>query len=85
MIVDVCEELSFADGSVGWAFAQNTTVGAYAAYLAPASCQIVTFPEGISERRAKFSEHFLARASAAIEELESRTRPATTDPIPDDE
>ena len=44
----------------------------HAAYLAPASCQIVTFPEGISERRAKFSEHFLARASAAIEELESR-------------
>ncbi len=44
----------------------------HAAYLAPASCQIVTFPEGISERRAKFSEHFLARASAAIEDLESR-------------
>jgi len=34
-IVDVCEELSFADGSVGWAFAQNTTVLAYAAYLEP--------------------------------------------------
>lgn len=34
-IVDVCEELSFADGSVGWAFAQNTTVLAYSAYLAP--------------------------------------------------
>jgi alkylation response protein AidB-like acyl-CoA dehydrogenase len=34
-IVDVCEELSFADGSVGWAFAQNTTVLGYAAYLAP--------------------------------------------------
>ena len=32
-IVDVCEELSFADGSVGWAFAQNTTVMGYAAYL----------------------------------------------------
>lgn len=32
-IIDVCEELSFADGSVGWAFAQNTTVMAYAAYL----------------------------------------------------
>ncbi len=32
-ILDVCEELSFADGSVGWAFAQNTTVMAYAAYL----------------------------------------------------
>jgi alkylation response protein AidB-like acyl-CoA dehydrogenase len=35
-IIDVCEELSFADGSVGWAFAQNTTVMAYAAYLEPA-------------------------------------------------
>jgi alkylation response protein AidB-like acyl-CoA dehydrogenase len=34
-IIDVCEELSFADGSVGWAFAQNTTVLAYAAYLDP--------------------------------------------------
>jgi alkylation response protein AidB-like acyl-CoA dehydrogenase len=34
-IIDVCEELSFADGSVGWAFAQNTTVMAYSAYLAP--------------------------------------------------
>ena len=32
-ILDVCEELSFADGSVGWAFAQNTTVMAYAAYM----------------------------------------------------
>jgi alkylation response protein AidB-like acyl-CoA dehydrogenase len=32
-IIDVCEELSYADGSVGWAFAQNTTVGAYSAYL----------------------------------------------------
>jgi alkylation response protein AidB-like acyl-CoA dehydrogenase len=31
----VCEELSFADGSVGWTFAQNITVGAYAAYMAP--------------------------------------------------
>jgi len=34
-IVEVCEELAFADGSVGWAFAQNITVGAYAAYLDP--------------------------------------------------
>ncbi len=32
-IIDVFEELSFADGSVGWAFAQNTTVMAYSAYL----------------------------------------------------
>jgi alkylation response protein AidB-like acyl-CoA dehydrogenase len=34
-ILAVCEELSFADGSVGWAYAQNITVGAYAAYVAP--------------------------------------------------
>ena len=34
-IIDVCEEMAFADGSVGWAYAQNITVGAYAAYVAP--------------------------------------------------
>lgn len=34
-IIDVCEELAFADGSVGWSFAQNTSVLAYSAYLAP--------------------------------------------------
>ena len=34
-ILDVCEELAFADGSVGWSFAQNTTVMGYAAYLTP--------------------------------------------------
>lgn len=34
-IMDVCEELAYADGSVGWAFAQNTTVMAYAAYIDP--------------------------------------------------
>ncbi len=33
-IVDVFEEISYADGSTGWAVAQNTTVGAYSAYLA---------------------------------------------------
>jgi alkylation response protein AidB-like acyl-CoA dehydrogenase len=32
-ILDVFEELSYADGSVGWSFAQNTTVMAYSAYL----------------------------------------------------
>lgn len=45
-IIDVCEELAFADGSVGWAFAQNTTVGAYAAYLAP------EFGEPLAKARA---------------------------------
>jgi alkylation response protein AidB-like acyl-CoA dehydrogenase len=32
-IIDVTEELAYADGSVGWAFAQNTTVGAYTSYV----------------------------------------------------
>jgi alkylation response protein AidB-like acyl-CoA dehydrogenase len=32
-LFDVCEELAHADGSVCWAYAQNITVGAYAAYV----------------------------------------------------
>jgi alkylation response protein AidB-like acyl-CoA dehydrogenase len=40
-VLDVCEELSFADGSVGWSFAQNTTVMAYSAYLAPEAARIL--------------------------------------------
>ena len=43
-----------------------------AAYLAPASCQIVTFPEDVTDRRKVFAAAFLERASAAIEDLESR-------------
>lgn len=43
-----------------------------AAYLAPASCQIVTFPEDTTDRRERFAAAFLERASAAIEDLESR-------------
>ena len=43
-----------------------------AAYLAPASCQIVTFPEDVTDRRKRFAAAFLERASAAIEDLESR-------------
>lgn len=38
-VLDVCEELSYADGSVGWSYAQNTTVLAYSAYMAPAYAQ----------------------------------------------
>lgn len=45
-VFDVCEELAYADGSVGWAFAQNTTVMAYAAYLAP------EFAEPLARARA---------------------------------
>jgi aminoglycoside phosphotransferase (APT) family kinase protein len=43
-----------------------------AAYLAPASCQIVMFPEDVTDRRKRFAAAFLERASAAIEDLESR-------------
>ena len=43
-----------------------------AAYLAPAACQIVTFPEDVTERRRRFAAAFLERAEAAIEDLESR-------------
>jgi hypothetical protein len=43
-----------------------------ASYLAPACCQIVTFPEDISPARELFSNAFLARAEAALEDLETR-------------
>ena len=59
-IIDVCEELSFSDGSVGWAFAQNTTVGAYAAYLAP------EFGEPLA--RARASAGMFAPLGVAYEE-----------------
>lgn len=44
-----------------------------ASYLAPAACQVVTFPEDVTPRRKKFASAFLARAEAAIEDLESRS------------
>jgi alkylation response protein AidB-like acyl-CoA dehydrogenase len=34
-ILAVCEEIAYADGSTGWAFAQNTTCMAYLAYIDP--------------------------------------------------
>jgi len=43
-----------------------------AAYTVPASCQVVLFPEDMTEQRRVFSEAFLARAMAAVEDLESR-------------
>jgi len=43
----------------------------HAAYTVPACCQIVVFPEGITERRRIFSEAFLARAEAAVADLEA--------------
>jgi hypothetical protein len=43
----------------------------HAAFTVPACCQIVTFPR-VSEARRVFSEAFLARAEASIQDLESR-------------
>lgn len=43
-----------------------------ASYLAVASCQVVTFPADATDRRKRFAAAFLERASAAIEDLESR-------------
>lgn len=34
-LIAISEELAYADGSVGWAFVQNATVGGYLAYLDP--------------------------------------------------
>lgn len=44
----------------------------HAAYAVVACCQIVTFPANVSEGRRIFSEAFLARAEAAIADLEAR-------------
>ena len=60
LILDVCEELAFADGSVGWAFAQNITVGAYAAYLEP--------EHALPLARAKASAGMFAPLGVAHEE-----------------
>jgi aminoglycoside phosphotransferase (APT) family kinase protein len=42
-----------------------------AAYTVPACCQIVVFPENITEQRRVFSQAFLARAEAAIADLDA--------------
>ena len=42
-----------------------------AAYTVPASCQVVMFPEGMTDARRVFSEAFLARAQAAVEDLDA--------------
>ena len=61
-----------ASGGTPLAFADAWTAHRlHAAYTVPACCQIVTFPEGISERRRVFSEAFLARAEAAIADLDA--------------
>jgi hypothetical protein len=42
-----------------------------AAYTVPACCQIVVFPDNITEKRRVFSQAFLARAEAAIADLDA--------------
>ena len=42
-----------------------------AAYCVPACCQIVVFPVNITEKRRVFSQAFLARAEAAIADLDA--------------
>jgi len=42
----------------------------HAAYTVPASCQVVTFPEGMSDARRVFSDAFLARCQACLDDLE---------------
>ncbi len=42
-----------------------------AAYLAPASCQVVTLPDDATPERRRFAAAFQARAEAAIEDLEA--------------
>jgi hypothetical protein len=44
----------------------------HAAYTVPASCQVVMFPANMSERRRVFSEAFLARSLAALDDLDAR-------------
>ncbi len=56
-------EISFDDA---W-----TAHRVHAAYCVPASCQVVTFPAGMSERRRIFSDAFLERAEAAIADLDA--------------
>jgi hypothetical protein len=43
----------------------------HAAYTVVASCQIVLFPEGVAPARQRFADAFLARAEAAVADLES--------------
>jgi aminoglycoside phosphotransferase (APT) family kinase protein len=44
----------------------------HAAYTVPACCQVVTFPDDVSDRRRTFADAFLARAEAAIGDLDAR-------------
>jgi hypothetical protein len=42
-----------------------------ASYTVVASCQVVTFPEDISPQREVFADAFLARAEAAVQDLDA--------------
>jgi len=42
-----------------------------AAYTVVASCQVVTFPEGISPQREVFADAFLERSEAAVHDLDA--------------
>ncbi len=67
--LDVCEARGQA-----WAASFDEawrTHRLHAAYTVVASCQITAFPEKISEGRRIFSEAFLARAEAAVEDLDA--------------
>lgn len=44
----------------------------HASYNVTASCQVVRFPENISEQRRVFADHFLERAQASLDDLEAR-------------
>ena len=44
----------------------------HASYNVTASCQVVTFPSGMSERRRVFADAFLDRAQASLDDLEAR-------------
>ena len=45
----------------------------HAAYTVPASCQVVMFPDNATPRRRVFAAAFLARAEAALADLEVRS------------
>lgn len=44
----------------------------HAAYTVPASCQVVMFPADMTDKRRVFSQAFLDRALAAVEDLDAR-------------
>jgi aminoglycoside/choline kinase family phosphotransferase len=44
----------------------------HASYNVPASCQVVRFPAGMSERRRVFADAFLERAEASLDDLDAR-------------